>query len=68
LKGNNTNVEANLKLTAKGGVDVALSAAKLAVNGDAKIDISSPMTTLGDTLTTVKGQLVKVEGSLVKLG
>lgn len=55
LKGNSTTLEANLKLAGKGGLDVALSATKLSVNGEAKIDINSPMTTLGDTLTTVKG-------------
>ncbi len=68
LKGANTTVEANLKVTAKGGVDAVMSAAKVAITGDAKVDVTAPMATLGDTLTTVKGQIVKVEGTLVKLG
>ncbi|HLV67309.1 MAG TPA: hypothetical protein VKY73_15915, partial [Polyangiaceae bacterium] len=68
LKGNNTTVEATMKLSAKGGSEAALAAPKVGLSADSKLDMTSPMTTVGDTMTTVKGQLVKVEGSLVKLG
>jgi len=68
LKGNNTTVEAMLKLTAKGSSEVAVSGTKIGVTADAKLDLNSPMTTVGDTVTTIKGSAIKVEGSLVKLG
>jgi hypothetical protein len=68
ISGNNVSVEANVKVTAKGGTDAEMSAVKIAINGSAKADLVAPMTTVGQDLTTIKGSLVKVDGSLIKLG
>jgi hypothetical protein len=68
ISGQNATIEGKMKVTAKGGTDAEMSALKVAVSGTAKADITSPMTTLGDTITTVKGAMVKIEGSLIKAG
>ena len=61
-------VEGQAKVSIKGNTGVDIAGLKVAVTGDAQVDVKAPMTNLGQDLTTVKGAMVKVEGQLVKLG
>jgi hypothetical protein len=64
----NVTVDASVNLALKGGMTAALEAAKVNVAGTMKVDVTAPLTTVGQDITTVKGTLVKVEGTLVRLG
>jgi hypothetical protein len=68
IAGQNATLEGKMKVTTKGGTNAEVSALKIAISGSAKVDVTSPMTTLGDTITTVKGTMVKLEGALIKAG
>ena len=58
VSGQNANIEAQSKLSIKGGTDAEMSALKVAISGTAKADLTAPMTTVGQDLTTVKGTMV----------
>ena len=68
LLGMNSTIEGEMKVTVKGGTEADVQALQVKVTGQATCDVTSPMTTIGDTMTTVKGQLTTISGSLIKIG
>jgi hypothetical protein len=68
LTGQNVSVSGLVKASLAGNTEVAISGLKVAVKGDTQVDVTAPITNLGETMTSVKGQLVKIEGALIKLG
>jgi type VI secretion system secreted protein VgrG len=64
----NKTIEGQMKIKIKGGTEVEIAALQITIHADAILDVKSPMTTVGDTMTTVKGQLVQITGSMIMIG
>jgi hypothetical protein len=68
ISGMNATLQGTQNVTVEAGVAAKVSGMTVAVSGSAKADLTSPMTTVGDTFTTVKGDMVQLSGSVIKAG
>jgi type VI secretion system secreted protein VgrG len=65
----NATFEGQMKATLKGGTEADVQALQVKITGDATADVTSPMTTIGDTMTTIKGSaMVQITGAMIMIG
>jgi hypothetical protein len=57
-----------MNTTSQSQVKAEIDAVQITVSGTAKVEVSAPMTNVGQDLTTIKGSLVQVNGQMNMIG